>query len=480
MVAELFRDIGGTAAKEGSFLESVLDGVGQAVGFVVTALMVGLDVLTMLIQGTIFGIINLGMIINAVLGTVVDFFTFLGSVVAGFFTQLASWVVFAVGTFVQFTEAGIGLFVFLFSNIMAGLAAVGNFFIEVWNGIAENVIVPFINFFIEAWNMVGESFYAIFNGIASFFAATWNFLVENVVIPVAEAFITAFDAVGEFFFNLWNGISAGFFDIIGGIVGGFQSMVDFFLSGINAIIGAISSVSEVLGLGTIGEVGKVDLGSQDFAAKASATRGQSYQSVAGDGIAAALGDSLKTTFEPAVFQAAKSLDGAALNITDRFDDSGKSFAEAQAEAAGALGSDAIMASAQAMGDTATQLAATPIMSDDTANQWQGVANEWNKSFEVSGDSADKAKEATKAEKSVAEKDTRGGEKTADHLKNIEKQNEAAGKAAGKGTRISNADEIKPNKGDLSTTINFNQNIDTQKKREQFVLDNTLRSYALVV
>lgn len=482
MISEAFRDIGNAAAEEGTFFEQVLNGIGEAIGFLGTLIMAIIDMVVMVIEGLIFGIVNMGMIFTAVLSTIVDFFVFLGSVVAGFFVQLASWTVYAAGAILQFVEGAYGLFIYLWDNILAGLAAVGNFFIDVWNAIAENVVVPFINFFIEAFNFVGAIFYDIWNAIAGFFAGIWDWMIQSIVVPAVESMLSIFDAIGGFFFDLWNGISAAFFDIIGGIVGGFESMVNFFIDGINEIIGAISAVSEVLGLGEIGTLSQVDFGAGDFAADANAARSAQYEGLAGSegSIAKMLGDSLSTGFEPAVFMAAETLDGAALSIADRFDDTGKSWSEAQAEAAGALGSADVMGAAEAMQQTADDLMGTPIMSDDTATQWQGVADEWNKSFDSAEDSADATGEAAAITEESKEKDMRGAEATADHMRNVEKQNEAAARQAGKGVRVANADEIRPKPGDLQTTVNFNQTIDTEKKREQFVLDNTLRSYALVV
>ncbi|GAI07598.1 unnamed protein product [marine sediment metagenome] len=74
----------------------------------------------------------------------------------------------------------------------------------------------------------------------------------------------------------------------------------------------------------------------------------------------------------------------------------------------------------------------------------------------------------------------GIDKMNDHLSNIEQDQREQGRQAGRGTRISNPEEIKPTAEDMRTEINFNQNIDGEKKRQQFILDESIRTYAVVL
>lgn len=75
----------------------------------------------------------------------------------------------------------------------------------------------------------------------------FDIFMTKFLFGVKEIWIKVWGSIKNFFFNIWNGI-----------VSGFQGYVNAIISTVNFLIRGVNKISSALGLGSIGEIGKVD------------------------------------------------------------------------------------------------------------------------------------------------------------------------------------------------------------------------------
>lgn len=467
-----------SAGDQGSILASVGEFFGNIWSYVITGVMYAIDGVMVAIRAVIFTVAHFDIVWKAVWGTVVDFFSFLGNILYGSIQWYIGAGLAWYGTILGFVENVIGVFLYLSGQINSVLATIGNFFIEVWNMIAESVIVPFINFFIGQINGMGEVAFGVFNFVGEMFAEIWNYMASSILVPTINFMIGLVNKFGEVFFGVWQSIKQTFFSVAALIVGGLEGMINDFIDMLNTMISGLSSITSALGI-DIGTIGKVSLGSEGLKQAASDAAESQYTPI----MAQLDGDALNTTFQKAVFTPVENLAADSLNISGRFDDTAKSWDEAMASTKGMLGSTDLLEAGDALRSAGAELLNTSIMSDDTSNAWGVVADNWDRT------SKDQSKvvEDQKDDNVAGAGDKKGGmgspgtvdPKVSDNLDNIAKKSQDDARQKSKGVKIANPEEIKPTKDDLKTEVTFNQTIDGEKKRKQFILDETTKTYALV-
>ena len=97
-------------------------------------------------------------------------------------------------------------------------------------------------FFVNLWNIIVEWFSGVWESVSSFFISLWDGVVSvfnNVVNWIKQAW----SDIGDFFRRLWTNIANGFVNVINGIITGFESFINFFVKGLNMIIGGMNKIS---------------------------------------------------------------------------------------------------------------------------------------------------------------------------------------------------------------------------------------------
>lgn len=97
-------------------------------------------------------------------------------------------------------------------------------------------------FFVNLWNIIVEWFSGVWESVSSFFISLWDGVVSvfnNVVNWIKQAW----SDIGDFFSRLWTNIANGFVNVINGIITGFESFINFFVKGLNKIIGGMNKIS---------------------------------------------------------------------------------------------------------------------------------------------------------------------------------------------------------------------------------------------
>lgn len=121
-----------------------------------------------------------------------------------------------------------------FDVLMAAFKAVGDFFVAVWNGLVDGVkfvfdlIVQAIQFYINIW-------VTIFQTVIAVIMAIWNGLVDGIS--------GAINWVVGIFKSAWDGVNNFFKGFINGLIGMFEGFINFFIDGINLIIGALGKLN---------------------------------------------------------------------------------------------------------------------------------------------------------------------------------------------------------------------------------------------
>lgn len=89
-----------------------------------------------------------------------------------------------------------------------------------------------------AFKKAGAFFKKIWDDIVGFFKKAWDWIYTNFI----EKFIIAFQKVGNFFKKVWDGITGVFKTAINFILSAVEGFVNFFIKGINWIIGALNKI----------------------------------------------------------------------------------------------------------------------------------------------------------------------------------------------------------------------------------------------
>lgn len=306
-----------------------------------------------------------------------------------------------------------------------------NFFAEVWNSLLQNIIGPFIQAFQGGFSSIGEFIQTLFQGVINFFADIWNAAYKNIVAPFVNYFIEGFNAIGRAVGNIFIGVGQFIEDALNTLL----SMLDDVIGG---VIGVVNAVGGALGIGTIDfkTVGDVSFGLEGMKAPTALDK--------------LTGEELMIQTAPIELSqpAQEAVDGLKLSTLDVSNVLGE-----RQDIAGAI-------------------------KDTMSVDWIAGLER----YKLDGVSMEEVPKKTEEEKKEEEKKAATppvgpGGLPPDNLSNLEKEIKDQGKAAGKGTRISNPEDIKQ---ETKTDIVFNQTIDGQKKRKQYVLDESIRTYAVVL
>ncbi len=136
-----------------------------------------------------------------------------------------------------------------FQNLWANIS---QWFVDLWEGIKNvwNAVIDwFAWLFTTAWNGIKTAWSAVVQWFTDLWAGiknVWNVVAtwfSDLFTTAWNGIKTAWSAVGTFFTNLWNGIKSGFCTVINGIISGVEGFVNFFVKGINAIIGGLNKIS---------------------------------------------------------------------------------------------------------------------------------------------------------------------------------------------------------------------------------------------
>ena len=222
--------------------------------------------------------------------------------------MLAGWMMALgpIGLIVAAIAAVIAIFVLLWNKfawfrdgITAGLKAIGDFFVAIWNGIQAatlavvNTIVGFfsgmwetliaaINLYLTIWRAVFNAILSVVSGtvntVVNFFSGMWNTVraivsgapgfFGGVFRGAANAVRGAFSGIVGFFGGLWNSIVSLFGRIgtsVGNAIGGsvrgainavIRGAVNIINGFIGTINGAISVINAIPGV-NIGRIGRL-------------------------------------------------------------------------------------------------------------------------------------------------------------------------------------------------------------------------------
>jgi len=111
----------------------------------------------------------------------------------------------------------------------------------VW--IKTKVIDPIKEWFADAGAWIKEKFDEAILRIKLLWILAMVWLKTKIVDPIKEAFQTAWDKIKEGFVNAWAGMKNKAKSIINDIIGFINRMIRAFVSGINAVIGALNGIS---------------------------------------------------------------------------------------------------------------------------------------------------------------------------------------------------------------------------------------------
>lgn len=202
----------------GGKIVALIGGIISAIGFLMSP--VGLVILA------ITGIIAAAIAIKTHWEQIGKFFSGLWSGIQQTFAPIGAWfqsVFSAAAQVVKTAWGGItGFFGGIWGGICAVFGAVGGFFGDIFNG-AVNIIQG-------AWGGITDFFGGIWNGITGVFGAVGDWFGQ-VFGSAADAIQSAWSGIAGFFQNIWDTIGNGF-----------RGFINFFVSGLNSVIGAIDSI----------------------------------------------------------------------------------------------------------------------------------------------------------------------------------------------------------------------------------------------
>jgi len=105
------------------------------------------------------------------------------------------------------------------------------------------VIDPLKQWFSDVKDWIGEKFNEAILRIKLLWILAMVWLKTKIIDPIKEAFSTAWDKIKEGFVNAWVGMKNKAKSMINDIIGFINRMIRAFVSGINAVIGALNGIS---------------------------------------------------------------------------------------------------------------------------------------------------------------------------------------------------------------------------------------------
>ncbi len=164
----------------------------------------------------------------------------------------------------------------IFSTIWEIITAI---FGVIANWVNDHVIQPTIKFFKDLWNSISSIVSSIWNTIVDVFGKIANWVNDHVIQPVSDFFGKIFTAVSNVVTNIWNKITDVFGRIanwvndhvvqpvsnfftkawetigstvsgimkgaINGVLSGIETVINFFISGLNNVVGIINKIPGV-------------------------------------------------------------------------------------------------------------------------------------------------------------------------------------------------------------------------------------------
>ena len=304
-------------------IKGVFAVVGPLLGLIVNnlgnitraALAVGAAFATWKVGGMIAGVVQqvtaLGVSMGAT-GGIGAFFTgvmqtatgavmrLTAAMMANPFLAIAAAVVAVVGLLYQFSDQiqigtdGMGtladICAVVWSDISAGLSALGALFASVWNGVVsgatsvwnaiESAFSPITSFFESILGPVVIVWQSMFGGIELSFMGVVRFIARGIDV-IINGFVNGATLIGNVWKLLPQMLGAAITGAVNFVVSGVEKMINFAISGINRLIAGINKIPGI----DIGEIGNVSLGRMSGPAMPSmgaVTAGMSYQSYAED------------------------------------------------------------------------------------------------------------------------------------------------------------------------------------------------------
>ena len=164
-------------------------------------------------------------------------------IIGGKIVALIGGIISAIG----FLMSPIGLVILAITGIIAAAIAIkthweqiGQFFSGLWAGI-QQTFAPVGDFFNSVFGGAAQVIQSVWGGITGFFGGIWDG-ITGIFGAVGGWFGQVFGSAADAIQSAWSGITGFFSAIWDGISSGFRSFVDFFVSGINTVIGALNSI----------------------------------------------------------------------------------------------------------------------------------------------------------------------------------------------------------------------------------------------
>lgn len=117
--------------------------------------------------------------------------------------------------------------------IVGAVGALSAVIIKNWEWLVENVFVPIGDWFVSVWNAVKKFFVedipnffkSMWEKIKSFLTSLGNWIYVNVIAPIGNFFI----------------------EMINGIIGAFETLINYLLSGINSMLNNVEGIVKLFG-----------------------------------------------------------------------------------------------------------------------------------------------------------------------------------------------------------------------------------------
>lgn len=175
-----------------------------------------------------------------------------GSAVAKIVLMLLKPLQFVWKLFMNLTPIGR-----LITIIMLLVGALTWFFTETELG--KEIFANVVDFLKTAWEGFSTLFSTVVDNIIGFFSnlgtnisEAWNNTIEGIKgiwDKVATWFEEAFQNIGDFFGNVWDGVTDFFTNVVNGWLGIVEKFINFFINGLNDLIGLANG-----GLGFLGDL----------------------------------------------------------------------------------------------------------------------------------------------------------------------------------------------------------------------------------
>ena len=138
-------------------------------------------------------------------------------------------------------------FIGLWEGIKGAFSAAWEWIKSIWNfavtWINGYVIIPIQNFFTGLWEGIKGSFSAAWEWIKSVwsFAVTW--INGYVIIPIKNFFTGLWDGIKNSFTSAFDFIKSAFKNFVNGSITMLENFINFFIKGINSLIGMLNKIS---------------------------------------------------------------------------------------------------------------------------------------------------------------------------------------------------------------------------------------------